>query len=754
MKDGKKRFLKLLAFTLASVLMLASLAGCFKKSDENSQNDDIDEEEQFEQISAVNDSITEFKESDEFLEEDIDTQTELVLKQLEEHAKEGRIKEDSINCDEDAHVITFEYCDGTLGLDLVGGFDEMKSDYGTTFGQIQRDASYPYTGDGNSADAIILNAMTDRDWANERCRDLGLDWSNYGLNTDVDETVTLDEMASLNEYEFIFVNMHGGYWYFSKLGRRVPCVFLEQKASIEINDKYRQDLHNSRVGITTDHEYYITPSFMSAHYDVGDFSNSIFYFGSCQTMGAHGDLCYDWVEVLEDLSAKAVIAYHESVYTNYVFSSVDVFMKNLLAGETVNKSIDEAENTWGHNNTEWYLLVLGEEDPSVSESAYPILSGNKDATIEWEVVSEGTTTTSPSEEPTPTPTPTPEPVIDLYAGYREILVAYEDQLREVEGGRPDYGLEESLNSCALTDLTGDGFPELIVLCCSNHLYDFRLDGFVYADVNIYTILPGETAPTLMLNIPKFVVTQGMYLSDLVVLTDGTLMLYTYSGMTSYYESYIQYKYSPDENAFIQANQLDYACVYNGETGDEEISYSYNGESISESDYYGLAESYTYMFDLVLFKNPKYENYSSLTNWENACLNAHDCSMNFDMAWDLIVPVHNIDPVLTQEQALEAFENYWAATFEWDSDSGLYQTPFGTYTNFDYSDYYSDEYTCVYRLSGYLGAQAWFYVYYFMDLTTGSVYTIKYEDTTWSAAEDPNIVMYGIEFDVFNAFDYL
>ena len=56
---------------------------------------------------------------------------------------------------------------------------------------------------------------------------------------------------------------------------------------------------------------------------------------------------------------------------------------------------------------------------------------------------------------------------------------------------------------------------------------------------------------------------------------------------------------------IQANQLDYACVYNGETGDEEISFTYNGGSISESDYYGLAESYTYMFDLVLFKNPKY-----------------------------------------------------------------------------------------------------------------------------------------------------
>lgn len=761
MKDGKKRFLRLLAFTLASVLVLASLAGCFNKdTNDSSQIDDEEWEAQFEDISKANESIQDLKESDEFLDEDIEEQTELVLKEIQKQAEQGRIKEDTIICDEEEHIITFEYSNGTLGLDIVGGFDEDLDSYSEPTDLIQFDEMFPYDGDGRFTDAIVLYAMNEKQEVHDECLKLPLDWSKAGINTRFDDSVTLEELIDLKEYEFIYFKMHGAYIKYALFKAKTSVILLEQFDNSKTHERFKNDIKKKRVGIASDNTYFVTADFFDEHYDSGDFNGSIFFLGCCELMGANDSKeVTDWTDVFDDIGVSAFVAFYNKNYSYYNIELVDAFLKNLIDGKTAKESYDAAVDLYGETDNEWHLLNFGEKN-SDHLDAYPILKGDNNTTLMWEYVPEGTSSSSSSETPTPTPiptptpTPTPEPVVDKYVGYREVLIAYEEKLREVEGGRPDYGLEESLNSCALTDLTGDGFPELIVLSCSNHLYDFRLDGLVYADVNVYTILPGETSPTLMLNIPKFVVTQGMYLSDLVVLTDGTLMLYTYSGMTSYYESYIQYKYSPDENAFIQANQLDYACVYNGETGDEEISFTYNGGSISESDYYGLAESYTYMFDLVLFKNPKYENYSSLTNWENACLNAPDCSMNFDMAWDLIVPVHNTDSILTQDQASEAFENYWAATFEWDSDYGGYQTPFGMNTIIEYSEYYSDDYTCVYKLTSYEGAQAWFYVYYFMDLSNGSVYTVKYEDSTWSAVEYPDIVMYGIELEVFNAFDYI
>jgi len=84
-----------------------------------------------------------------------------------------------------------------------------------------------------------------------------------------------------------------------------------------------------------------------------------------------------------------------------------------------------------------------------------------------------------------------------------------------------------------------------------------------------------------------------------------------------------------------------------------------------------------------------------------------------------------------------------------------ETPYGKFSmhGMSYSEYYSDDYTCAYCFRGYLGAQTWTY-YYFMNLVTGSVYTINYDDLRWGAVEGAGIHMNGITYNVFNAFGYL
>ena len=234
MRNYMNHFHRLTVISLVCALALTMLAGCSNNADGS------DDEAEFEKITEVIDSIQELKASDEFLDADIDTQTELVMQELEKHEKEGRIKADTILCDEEEHVITFEYSDGTLGCDLVGGFEEGLDYYTLNPSSlIQYDETYPAQGNGQTADAIILNAMTNRSVVNERCEALAAEWCGSGINTTIDNTVTLDDLADLKGYEFVYVKMHGGHWSYKLFSASVPVISLEQKADSKSKTQYK-----------------------------------------------------------------------------------------------------------------------------------------------------------------------------------------------------------------------------------------------------------------------------------------------------------------------------------------------------------------------------------------------------------------------------------------------------------------------------------------------------------------------------------
>ena len=402
MKNWNNRhnvFAKLVTIISIMAFLLGFIGGCSAKDTNGSSSGQDGDNVSFEQIDEVCNSITELKNSKEFQNKDIELQTDLVLQEVKNLAKTGKIKSDSIICDKEDHIITFEYANGILGCDIVGGFKEGLDYYGVTSGLLEFDQVYKYNGDGPKADAIILNAMTDRSEVDKTCKELASTWQSYKISTKYDVTVTLDDLTNLKGYEFVYFKMHGAYMKFSYHGAdREPCVFLEKARSRDNISKYDNDLKAHRIGISSRNECFITPSFVEAHYGSGDLTDNIWFFGCCELMGANGSkVSTAWEKVLKGRSVAAFVGFYNTNYTNYNLSLVKVFVNNLVKGKNVKESLDLAKNEYGSDDIKWHVKIYKRNPVEPKPAAYPILCGNKNATLKWEKDSsqESSLTTEP-----------------------------------------------------------------------------------------------------------------------------------------------------------------------------------------------------------------------------------------------------------------------------------------------------------------------------------------------------------------------
>lgn len=249
---------------------------------------------------------------------------------------------------------------------------------------------------------------------------------------------------------------------------------------------------------------------------------------------------------------------------------------------------------------------------------------------------------------------TQTPSIDmdvLYAAYRDVLVDYESEMRKVEN-MSGWG---DTKSCALTDVTGDGFPELVILYCTNNDYmeNYNGDHLVFADTRIYTVFPEETSATEILHIPKVVVDAGAgTFSNVILLNNGNIVFNTYWGDELSGMSYIEY--SLIDNVFQQVNILEknqYLVSSNPwETG---LEYLFNGEEISELDFEVLYNDYKERFATVLVMNPQnVTHYDNVSDWGKAVADTKNNILTFDEAWIIL----NITP--SDEDAVSEYNSYY------------------------------------------------------------------------------------------------
>lgn len=242
--------------------------------------------------------------------------------------------------------------------------------------------------------------------------------------------------------------------------------------------------------------------------------------------------------------------------------------------------------------------------------------------VETTLASETRASATRIPEP-PETTAAPTAAVDdgaMTAAYVEILNGYDTYLRMLE--QAPYSEEQS---CAYTDLTGDGLPELVIQYASDaeHGYGDNLDYYVCADMRFYTYDFAAGQAIEMAHIEN--TTQnagGGFNTDAVLLDNGNVIVTTGWGDEDS-ELFIT-EYAIQNNQFVQVNELYHGQFLQEDNEDYYYTdeYELNGTSISEEEYTEYREAYIASFDKVLAMSPFYtaEWYES-SEWVTGILNA-------------------------------------------------------------------------------------------------------------------------------------
>lgn len=373
-----KKSIKIISLLLACG-MLMSMVSCTKKDKEP------DAEEIQKEIDTVAEKLDELKSSDEYESLDPDEKTEKVVRELDGLTKKGLVKADTIFCDEENHIITYQYASGVLACEAIDEFDDNVCGMPSGPALSRQDEFYTANGE-KKADALILWALSDQIENYPYCCDLAMEWSNAGVKTRIDSTVTLDDLCNLKDYEFVLFELHGIYLDFSCVKKELvsSIIITEQEPNKKTNEKYASDLQSYGVGILTGNRYFITSRFFENHYNKGDLSNSIFFFGSCQLMGKETIFCHDWDEALESASLIALVGFHNTVYTEYNVAIASAFTDSLMFfGGTTEAAFNYAIDLYGDSDVE-YIREKNDYYKADHDVAFPILMGDYEATFPWE----------------------------------------------------------------------------------------------------------------------------------------------------------------------------------------------------------------------------------------------------------------------------------------------------------------------------------------------------------------------------------
>ncbi|GEM_PF-5222718 len=407
---------------MLTIITTTLLPGCSCNSGETdvvSTGDEVLTDEEIEQLDSACQDLNAIRESDDYKSQDVDSKKNTMMKALFEQAQKGNIIGETIRLDEKQDIISYRFSSGIKGFERFGEYDE------NTKGIVDPDHDIRLenkAAEGTSkADAIILNAITSSSVFTVPCERKYTKWNKKGITTLLDDSVTLDDLTNLQEYEFVYISMHGGYVTFGEYINfeynfaedATPYAVLEEQENVQTSRKYSKDFEEGSIGIHNGH-YFFTPTFFSHHYPNGELSNSILFLGGCNQMNDHSEKQQgDWERELEKISVPSFVSYRNSVDAGYDFDMVDSFLYSLLDGKTTGEALKEAKKINGDNDWEWEKKNNYEID---DESAYPVLGCSSDAVLKWETADPSaaqaptvTPSTEPAETPTPSPSPTPTP---------------------------------------------------------------------------------------------------------------------------------------------------------------------------------------------------------------------------------------------------------------------------------------------------------------------------------------------------------
>lgn len=357
-------------------------------------------------ISVVDAAVEGLKDYfDEFDDLTYEEKKAAVTEVLNALAAEGLIDGDSILLDDNLQTATFYYASGIIGVIDMREHRETDNPMAVTGGA---------GGSGSEAEEVSFDSQMVQDESQEpvdikllyawfepgddsytgthdTLNGLRSIFSAYGFRVVQDDEVTVEDLKQLSDDELVYVAAHGIYTRFQYISDEKYFFFFDKKETITTSgfglleeatqakdQQYNLDLKSGRI-IKWGTEYMILPAFFDEHYSRKDFLDTMFVFGSCELMGKDGIMHRAWPDVLSRKSAKATVAFHNSVYIYYGYELLHTMVDELSEGRTISEALETAKTTHGADDVVWGSNMNFDEVHS--PAAYPVLSGDHDARL-------------------------------------------------------------------------------------------------------------------------------------------------------------------------------------------------------------------------------------------------------------------------------------------------------------------------------------------------------------------------------------
>jgi len=342
---------------------------------------------EFKQIEQVNLKLESIRETSDFKQKDADSQTNIIMEALNEQAKSGNVKSDSIEVDNENHVITYIYGNGLLGIETVGENNDVF--FGSpTCSLLNQEELLREVSDVSHAKVLVFNCtdiersdsetarVLEKD-ASDQIENMVKEWEKLGINVNYDTHMTLDDLTNLKGYNFVFFAAHGVFCTSKKYEIKDTYISTNDKYSEETHNKYLkyinlEFLHEDKDSKLAIHNgcYAFSSAFIDAKYKKGDLQGSVFYFAVCELFGKGNEYNYKWKEVLEDKSVYSLIGYHNDVKQGYALDMGNAIFMGLQQGKTPYIAFNDAKKKIGDNDFYWQFKFQPYDKSRHSEIYY------------------------------------------------------------------------------------------------------------------------------------------------------------------------------------------------------------------------------------------------------------------------------------------------------------------------------------------------------------------------------------------------
>lgn len=346
------------------------------------------------QMQQTDAAVTALTESDAYIEMTREERVDAALGQLEQLTEQKLVQSGSVYLDEENGMVSFSYSCGALGGILLEtqpeaeepdeeellGAEELAQQITDALDTVMLDEENRPAASATIYYAFDNTVRSSRYPYYEYMRSY---WSSLGVDARLNTKVTVSSLRKLGDSDLSILSAHGSYYTYQygwlwKRQATEPVILLLEESDFWSDLRYGFDLLNHRV-IKVNGMYAVTPGFFESAYRSGQLKDTIILSETCEFYGKNSAFDPSIAEALLDAGASVVVGYVNNVYSIYSRSVLWSMVNDLIAGETVQQAMENAQELYGADDLVWYLGQGGKRPHAAA--SYPILYGQADAQL-------------------------------------------------------------------------------------------------------------------------------------------------------------------------------------------------------------------------------------------------------------------------------------------------------------------------------------------------------------------------------------